>query len=314
MERKIEIKYIDEKSEGKISEKDLLNIILEEWKELRAEIKQRVEQRNYMTEIMVALVSALIAAGSATTLTTTTELMTIETFNAIIFGIVPFVTVFFMFIIKASYNRHRLITKYIRDKIENTKTGKLHYVFSEGTPETWIGFDTWFDSEAESKKTNRAQAYTAFNVGTFLVCGSVFSFYVYSIWQPPFEWLRWLFIPYLLVGGVAVYLSRITQADIVNSPHTGVGQHLKECCSTVFSKFKRIKVTFSENKAVIEIGGAQQQAKQPLDPNTKTLQSLSVQKSPPVPKIDQNHQHLVAIKKEERNDEIKIEPVPYSGA
>lgn len=188
-------------------------IVLEEWKNLKDEIKKRVEQRTTLTELMITLDSALITAASA------------EAFlknNYIIFGIIPFVTAFFMLLIKASYNRHRLLTRYIIEEIEGKK---LKNITSLGFQS--LNFETWFeeqtDEDAQYVRTNRAHAYSVFNAGVFIVCSSIFIHYVWFVCNPaqiglPFMLhpdLRVLLLYFYILFSIVVFCkSRIKREDI----------------------------------------------------------------------------------------------------
>lgn len=177
-----------------------LDILLSELKDMRDEVKTRVEQRNYMTEVMVVLVAALIG-GAATA----------HVFFVI--GIAPFIAIFFLLLIKASYNRHRYLIEHIRLVEERINSILL---FSGSSGVTY--WETWF---RETQKTNRRNIYNAFNVGTAIVCSAFFTWGLFigdSLTSGPFEWLQHYFLVILVVYYVgvvsAVTLSFIRKGDI----------------------------------------------------------------------------------------------------
>jgi hypothetical protein len=191
------------------------NITKDEWKDLREEIRKRVEQRNYMTEIMAVLVTTLIGAAATTQ-------------NYLFIGIVPFIACFFMFLIRASYNRHRCLINYIKT-IEQKMNEIVNALYADKPAEdktknaNEITF--WETTFKETSQTNRRAAYNCFNVGTFLFCGFVFSI---CGGQALFEYLEnispqlGIFLGILLIGifwvagAVAVYCSYIKINDLYN--------------------------------------------------------------------------------------------------
>ncbi len=181
---------------------DEIQVVLAEWKDLRDDINKRVQQRTLITQIMVALVSALIAAAFTAN-------------NLYLLGVVPFVAVFFMLLIKASYNRHRLITRYIRENIERDNLNKLFPL-----SEKLLYWETWFKSipPSDKEKTNRRVGYNAFNLGTLIVCGTILYGYIYFVVLHMPEWVQIvtiiLAILYGSVGGYAVGKSWIKKDDI----------------------------------------------------------------------------------------------------
>jgi len=157
---------------------DDLEVLVKEWEDLRDEIKRRVEQRNYMTEIMAVLVSGIITAVATASIGNADRLS--------ILGIVPFITVFFMLLIKASYNRHRCITNYIID---------LERQISYHLTTLKFLMPFWETSFRENEKTNRRNAYNGFNLCVFLVCGTIFTLYSYFQLTALFTTSLWSQIP-----------------------------------------------------------------------------------------------------------------------
>lgn len=218
MEGKIEIRFVNDALESKIDEKDLLNIVMEEWKDLREEIKARVEQRTQLTEIMVALVSGLLTAAATAEIWGKTSL---------VFCFVPFVTFFFMFLIKSSYKRHRWLTKYIREEIEDPKKGKISRIINTYKSNNtliginWLYWETYFKKQTklkgEESETNRARAYNGFNIITFLLCGTILLLTsIKQIFVPDLHILL-IVVLFFSFGSVLCYFSTITKADIVYS-------------------------------------------------------------------------------------------------
>jgi hypothetical protein len=187
-----------------------LDILLSELKDMREDVKTRVEQRNYMTEVLVVLVSGIAAAAATAS--------TVNPNSLLILGVVPFVTAFFIFLIKASYNRHRCLTIHLQ-KIEQRINNILN-----GSNSRRVDF--WETSFKETEKTNRRKAYNSFNIGTVFICNTIFTGYVclqFVTWVSQQELL--LGIPmiilvvsllclYWVIGMWTVKSSWITQADI----------------------------------------------------------------------------------------------------
>jgi FtsH-binding integral membrane protein len=139
-----------------------LAILLSELKDMREEVKTRVEQRNYMTEVMAVLVAGLLTAAF------TTSVAVINNYSFFIFCMIPFITAFFMFLIRASYIRHRYLIAHLK-RTEQKINLRLK-------KENRLTF--WETSFKETQNTNRIQAYNAFNLGTFLICGFIFSWLI----------------------------------------------------------------------------------------------------------------------------------------
>lgn len=154
------------------NERDLqLKVVIEEWKDLRDEIKKRIDQRTLITQFMVTLVSALLTAAFAS-------------HNFYIVGIIPFAAAYCLYHIKATYFMHRWLVKYIREEIEERK---MSLIFPNCKIK-WLSWETYYKNEVsdtEKKQASRRPFYNLFAVGLYLGCGVVFSGYVFlnlGIW------------------------------------------------------------------------------------------------------------------------------------
>jgi len=188
-----------------------LKITIEEWKDLRDEIKRRIDQRTRLTEIMISLVSALFSVAIATG-------------NYFFFVVIPFASAYCLYHIKATYFIHHWLTKYIRERIEdgeyikekNTKgeiverrvrDSKLRKIFPN-SDELWLSWETYYKKEVDKKEKQRASRrrfYNLFQLSLYLICGTVFIWH--SILLLPSLVAVCLVSLYLSLGLIAVWLA-----------------------------------------------------------------------------------------------------------
>lgn len=146
-----------------------LSIVVEEWKDLRDEIKRRIDQRTVITGFMVTLVSALLSAA-------------IVSGNFYIVGIIPFAAEYCLYHVKATYYIHRLLTTYVREEIENRK---MNAIFPDSKVQ-WLSWETYYKnkvSDKEKQRASRRRFYNLFALGLYLGCGIVFSAYAFRSLQ-----------------------------------------------------------------------------------------------------------------------------------
>ncbi len=142
-----------------------LSAVIEEWKDLRDEIKRRIDQRTVITEFMITLVSALLTAA-------------IVSHNFYILGIIPFAAEYCLYHVKATYYIHRLLTTYVRDQIENQK---MKVIFPDSKVQ-WLSWETYYKgkvTDKEKERASRRRFYNLFALGLYLGCGMVFSTYAF---------------------------------------------------------------------------------------------------------------------------------------
>jgi hypothetical protein len=174
------------------SEKELyLKAVIEEWKDLRDEIKRRIDQRTVITQFMITLVSALLTAA-------------VLSGNFYIIGIIPFAAAYCLYHVKATYYIHRWLTTYIRDQIENRKMNRIF----PNSDVQWLSWETYYKnevSEKEKKLASRRPFYNLFELSLYLSCGAAFSWY--TSLHLPFCSGTTLVVLYWVCGFGALWLS-----------------------------------------------------------------------------------------------------------
>lgn len=145
-----------------IKEREMqLNVVVEEWKDLREEVKRRIDQRTIITQFIITLVSALLTTA-------------VLSGNLYIISIIPFATAYCLYHIKASYFVHHWLVTYIRERIEDQKMRK---VFPNSDVQ-WLSWETYYKNEisqSEKERASRRRFYNLLEVGLYLGCGVVFT-------------------------------------------------------------------------------------------------------------------------------------------
>ncbi|MEM2969826.1 MAG: hypothetical protein QXR63_02705 [Candidatus Bathyarchaeia archaeon] len=174
-----------------------LKIVLEEWKDLRDEIKRRIDQRTVITQFMITLISALLTTA-------------VLSGNFYVIGVIPFAAAYCLYHVKATYFVHGWLARYIRDQIENKKMSKIF----PNSDVRWLSWETYYKNEvskSERKRASRRRFYNFFELSMYLGCGLIFSAYVsinLPIWLSATlvllfwilglgaVWLAWMIDPY----------------------------------------------------------------------------------------------------------------------
>ena len=146
---------------------------------------------------MITLVSALLTTAIASG-------------NFYIVGIIPFATEYCLYHVKATYYIHRLLTKYVREEIENKK---MMAIFPDSKVQ-WLSWETYYKnvvSSKEKQQASRRRFYNLFALVLYMGCGTVFSTHAFlnltlcsgvaltaTFWVSGFLALRlaWMFDPY----------------------------------------------------------------------------------------------------------------------
>jgi hypothetical protein len=181
-----------------VGERELqLRAVIEEWKDLRDEVKRRVDQRTVITQFMVTLVSALLTAA-------------VVSGNFYVIGIIPFASAYCLYHVKATYFIHHWLVTYIREQIEDGKMGRIF----PNSEVRWLSWETYYKTEVskiEKERASRRRFYNLFEFSLYLGCGLAFS--AYSVLNLPIwpsvaltamfwflglgaVWLSWMIDPY----------------------------------------------------------------------------------------------------------------------
>lgn len=174
-----------------------MRAVIEEWKDLRDEVKKRTDKSTVITQFMITLVSALLTAA-------------VVSGNFYVIGIIPFACAYCLYHVKATYFVHRLLVTYIREQIEN---GKMTKIFPN-TEVRWLSWETYYKndvSKIEKERASRRRFYNLLEFCLYVSCGLAFSAYavlnlpvwagaalVALFWVLGLRavWLSWMIDPY----------------------------------------------------------------------------------------------------------------------